>query len=246
MNPTAPTSSSFVDFLSRHSTLLIAIGIALLVIIALAIVIVILRRRRARGTASGPSASQRMESVWKPFYRSLPRHARHFPTVIVMGEAGAGKSRLIDTHVNWRGQSHQFLPGAAQGDLLQIYLGPDTIVHELSASLLHDTSAGARRALSRLWRRLGRGPAVVVVVVNAQDLAMPRPDALRSLAQLVRGKLRVIAARRPVELRICMTHLDQVPGYQELAYVLGARIRGLALDQVGQRTQRLGRRAELE
>jgi type VI secretion system protein ImpL len=240
MNPTVPTSSSFVDFLSRHSTLLIAVGIALLVIIAVAIVIVILRRRRARGTASGPSVSQRLESVWKPFYRSLPRHARHFPTVIVMGEAGAGKSRLIDTHVDWRGQSHQFLPGAAQGDLLQTYLGPDAIVHELSASLLHDTSAGARRALSRLWRRLGRGPAVVVVVVNAQDLAMPRPDALRSLAQLVRGKLRVIAARRPVELRICMTHLDQVPGYQELAYVLGARMRGLALDQIGQRTQSSG------
>lgn len=229
MNPAAPTS--FSAFLSEHRTLLIAIGITLLVLIALAIAIVLVRRRRARGTASsGPSLAERLERVWKPFYRSLPRHARHFPTVIVMGEAGAGKSRLIDTHVDWRGQSHQFLPGAAQGDLLQIYLGPDAIVHEVSASLLHDTSAGARRALSRLWRRLGRGPAVVVVVVNAQDLAMPRPDALRGLAQLVRGKLRVIAARRPVELRICLTHLDQVPGYQELAYVLGTRMRGLALD----------------
>lgn len=242
MNPTTPASSSFAAFVSDHRTLLIAIGIALLVIIALAIVVVLLRRRRAPGArASGPSLSERLERVWKPFYRSLPRHARHFPTVIVMGDAGAGKSRLIDTHVDWRGQSHQFLPGAAQGDLLQIYLGPDAIVHEVSASLLHDSSAGARRALSRLWRRLGRGPAVVVVVVNAQDLAVPRPDALRGLAQLVRGKLRVIAARRPVELRVCLTHLDQAPGYQELAYVLGARMRGLALDQAaGQGAQSPG------
>jgi type VI secretion system protein ImpL len=231
MTPTAPTSPAFVDFLVEHATLLIAIGVALLLVLAIVLVI-LWRRRRSRAAApSGPSLSQRLESVWQPFYRSLPRHARHFSTVVVVGEAGAGKSRLIDTHVDWRGQSHQFLPGAAQGELLQIYLGPDVIVHELSAALLRDTSAGARRALSKLWRRLGRGPAVVVVVINAHDLAVPRPDALRSLAQLVRGKLRLIAARRPVELRVCLTHLDQVVGYQELAHVLGAHTRGLTIDQ---------------
>ncbi|HWN71030.1 MAG TPA: ImcF-related family protein [Haliangium sp.] len=234
MPPTTSTSSSFVDFLSRHSTLLIAIGIGLLLVIAIVLVIS-WRRRRSRGAApSSPSLSQRLESVWQPFYRGLPRHARHFSTVIVVGEAGAGKSRLVDTHVDWRGQSHQFLPGAAQGELLQIYLGPDVIVHELSTTLLRDTSAGARRALSKLWRRLARGPAVVIVVVNAHDLAVPRPDALRSLAQLVRGKLRLIASRRPVELRVCLTHLDQMVGYQELAHVLGTHTRGLALDQAWQ------------
>jgi type VI secretion system protein ImpL len=231
MTTTAPTSSSFIDFLIRNSTLLIAIGVGLLLLTAI-VLLILWRRRRSRGAApAGPSLSRRLESVWQPFYRSLPRHARHFSTVVVVGEAGAGKSRLIDTHVDWRGQSHQFLPGAAQSELLQLYLGPDVIVHELSASLLRDTSAGARRALGKLWRRLGRGPAIVVVVLNAHDLAAPRPDALRSLAQLVRGKLRLIAARRPVELRVCLTHLDQVVGYQEVAHVLGSHTRGLAIDQ---------------
>lgn len=225
MKPAA-SPQTVLSFLQSHwPVLLLIAGIVILLAIAS---ILLVRRRRAR-PAAGPSISRRLEHLYKPFYRRLPRHARHFPTIIVMGEAGAGKSQLIDTHVDWRGQTHQYLPGAAQGDLVQLYLGPDAIVHELSAQLLHDTSAGARRALSKLWH-LGRGPAVVIIAVSAHDLAAPRPDALRGLAQLVRGKLRILAARRPVELRVCLTHLDQVPGYHDLAYNLGARLRGLALD----------------
>jgi hypothetical protein len=144
--------------------------------------------------------------------------------VIVMGDAGVGKSHLIDTRVHWRSQANQFFTSSVTSPQLQLYLGTGVVVHELSAPLLRDTRAATRRALVRLWRNAG--PSVtIIVVVDARALATTPPDTLRELAELVRGKIRALPARcRPgVAVRVCLSHMDQIEGYDELVAVVGAQ-----------------------
>src|SRR5262249_32136309 len=97
-------------------------------------------------------------------------------------------------------------------------------VHEISAPLLRDIRPSTRRALARMWRNLG--PSVtVVVVVDARTLPATPPDALRELAELVRGKIGALPARcrAGVSVRVCLSHMDQIEGYDELVAVIGAQ-----------------------
>ncbi|MEX1368555.1 MAG: hypothetical protein AB1Z98_35830 [Nannocystaceae bacterium] len=213
--------------------------IAAVVLVAVVVAVVLLvrwqRKRRAAGPKSaGPSIDRRLRSIWEPFYRRLPRRAQHYPSFIVVGEAGAGKSHLIGSRVDWRGQANQFNPSAYQSPLMQLYLGDDVVVHELSSPLLRDVSRGAKRALTRLWRNVGPS-ATMVVVVDARTLATT-PDAdLRALAQLVRGKIGLLPRRvgESIDVRVGLTFLDEVDGYDEFAAVMGTHQRGLPLDRLG-------------
>jgi len=206
----------------------ITVIVVAIMVVALALVIwLVVRWWRQRDAAPRPSPqpalARQLAEVWLPFYRDLPLRARHFPTVIVMGDAGAGKSHLIDARARWRSQANQFFPSAVDSPQLQLYLGSDVVVHELSAPLLRDIGRATRRALVRLWRRLG-ARAIVVLVVDARALSTTPPETLRELAELVRGKIGAFPARcrAAVEVRVCLSHMDQIEGYDELVTVLGA------------------------
>ncbi|HSS01559.1 MAG TPA: hypothetical protein VLM79_31085, partial [Kofleriaceae bacterium] len=205
----------------------IAVVVAIALVALVVVIWLVLRWRRERAAApprqSQPSLAGQLAGAWTWFYRALPPRARHFPTVIVMGDAGTGKSHVIDSRVDWRGQANQFLPSASDTPVLQLYLGRDVVVHELSVPLLRDITPAVRRALARLWRRIGPS-VVVVVVVDARAVATTPPNVLRELGQLVRGKIRALPARcrGRVEVRLCLTHLDQFPGYTDFVSVLGA------------------------
>ncbi|HWU88536.1 MAG TPA: type VI secretion protein IcmF/TssM N-terminal domain-containing protein [Kofleriaceae bacterium] len=196
------------------------------------------RRRDASPRAAGqPSLANQIATAWTRFYRDLPPRARHFPTVIVMGDAGSGKSHLIDARVDWRSQANQFFPSAVDNPVLQLYLGSSVVVHELSAPLLRDISRGTRRALARLWRYMGPS-ATVVVVVDARALSTTPSETLRELGQLVRGKIRAFPARcrSAVQVRVCLSHMDQIEGYDDFAAVVGAQHGAI---DVGPLTERL-------
>lgn len=218
----------------------IPILIVFLVLVVLAVAIwLFLRWRRRRAEApptADPGPERQLADAWRPFYRRLPDRARHFPTVIVMGAAAAGKTELINARIDWRGQVNQFFPSSVDNPHLQLYLGSGVIVHELSAPLLRDTRRATRRALVRLWRNLGPS-ATVVVVVDARTLATTPPDHLRELAELVRGKLGALPARcrRGVSVRVCLSHLDQIEGYDELVAVIGAQHGPLDVQALGDR-----------
>jgi type VI secretion system protein ImpL len=216
----------------------ILIVLVVLVVLAVAIwLIVRWRRRRAEAApTTDPGPDRQLAAAWRPFYRRLPARARHFPTVIVMGDAGAGKSQLINARLDWRGQANQFFPSSVDSPHLQLYLGSELIVHELAAPLLRDTHRRARRALVRLWRNLGPS-ATIVVVVDARTLATTPPDNLRELGELVRGKIGALPARcrAGVAVRVCLSHLDQLEGYDELAAVLGAHHGALDVRALGDR-----------
>ncbi len=214
---------SWFDRIPWPTVVLVVIALAIL---ALAIWLV-LRWRRGRAAApasSEPAMDRQLADVWRPFYRDVPARARHFPTVIVMGGAGVGKSHLIDARVGWRGQANQFFQSSVDKRDLQLYLGSGVVVHELSGPLLRDTRPATRRALVRLWRNLGPS-ATVVVVVDARALATTPPENLRELAELVRGKIGAlpVRCRTGVSVRVCLSHMDQIDGYDELVAVVGAQ-----------------------
>ncbi|MBJ6765249.1 hypothetical protein JGU66_31175 [Myxococcaceae bacterium JPH2] len=190
------------------------------------------RKRSSAGVSpSGgqrPLASGQLMRLRARFLKALPwryrASVRDFPTVVVLGPAGSGKSRLIDVEVDWKRQANQFLPSLTEDPLLQMYLGPDVVVHEVSAPVLEDGSRNARRALRKLWKasfgrqHLGR----VVVVLDVRWLADTSPDEVRRVTQLLRGKINLLAevCQASVDTRLCLTHMDTLEGFSDFAKLL--------------------------
>lgn len=191
---------------------LVVIGVLLVVVLVVAVVLLV-RRSRAGG-APAPSS---LVSVWEAFLAKIPRDARYFPIAVVFGDSLAGKTRLIASRVEWEGQDRQLLRSAPGNKRLPLYLGRGVLVQEISSEVLHEGPA----ELEALWAPLKDRTPVVVVVLDASKL--PTAEKLKSLGEVVRGKINVISAIRGarVEIRVCLSHLDQIEGYSELTALLG-------------------------
>ncbi|HEX8112385.1 MAG TPA: hypothetical protein VF516_31865, partial [Kofleriaceae bacterium] len=63
------------------------------------------------------------------------------------------------------------------------------------------------------------------------------PETLRELAELVRGKIGALPARcrAGVSVRVCLSHMDQIDGYDELVAVVGAQHGPLDVRALGDR-----------
>jgi hypothetical protein len=206
------------------ATMLPSLVIPLWVFAAVAIVgaiVVVIRRRRGQKKGeqriTSPNALRR---VWKAFLKNIPSEFRRsvlfFQPFVVMGEAGSGKSLLIGKYTDWKGQAAQFYPSYSVDPNLQIYLGSRALVQEIPATLLADTSPKARAALLRLWTPLfKKRQPIVVLTLSAAALKKATPEALRTTAQTVRGKINVLSrlVDKPVQVRVVLTHMDQVEGY---------------------------------
>jgi type VI secretion system protein ImpL len=186
------------------------------------------RKRKKRGvkaaSAPKPMERNRMLNIRNRFLAMQPWRKQaaisDLPTVVVLGPAGSGKTRLIELDVDWQRQASQFMPSCMDDPLLQIYLGPETVVHEVSAPLLEDGSKHALRALSRLWKAtFSRRQALVVVAIDAHWLTNTPADEVRRVAHLLRGKINLVseACQAPVETRLCMTHMDELEGFLDFA-----------------------------
>jgi hypothetical protein len=166
----------------------------------------------------------RLAKVWKGFLRGIPWNLRmtvkvyqHF---IVLGEPGSGKTGLIDRQTDWQGHARQFYPSYTKSPLLQIYLGSKVLVQEIPSDLLNDSTPEARRALVKLWRPLfRRKDPTIVIVINGSMFAERDRDSLKKEAQNVRGKINLLSRirRRPVKVRIALTHMDQYLGFSEFS-----------------------------
>ena len=200
---------------------------------------------RGRGSAapvaaSGPPPMQpgRLLQVRQAFLAGLPLVNRaavvDLPTVVVMGPAGGGKTQLIGLDVDWQRQARQYLPSHTADPLMQVYLGPDCVVQEVSAPLLEDESPQARTALRRLWARgfSHRQKGLAVIALDVRWLSDTPPDEQRRFAQLMRGKLNLMseACGGPVETRLCLTHMDGLEGFEDFARLLKAHGVPLAFD----------------
>ena len=114
--------------------------------------------------------------VWRGFISAIPRRLRanalSVPLSLVIGEAGSGKTGIIDRYADWQGQEFSFHPSFIDDPLLQIYLGSKALVLEFGATLLYDTSSAAYRAINKLWWHLPPSPQAVMVI-NAKYVVVP-------------------------------------------------------------------------
>ena len=188
------------------------------------------RKRKAKGsaaTAPKPMASGRLLEIrdrflWAQSWRKRTAIA-DLPTVVVLGPAGSGKTKMVELDVDWQRQASQFMPSVTDDPLLQMYLGPESVVHEVSAPLLEDASKQAHKALTRLWKdSVHRGQALVVVVLDVRWLSDTPPDEVRRMAYLIRGRINLLSevCKAPVEVRLCMTHMDTFVGFTDFARML--------------------------
>ncbi len=176
-----------------------------------------------RWVAARNRSKNRLVRIWKSFLKNIPRDFRRYIALyqpfVVFGESGSGKSSLIGRYTDWKGQAAQFYPSYNVDPSLQIYLGSRALVQEIPSTLLAETAPNARNALVRLWQPVfkTREP-IAVVTISAAALRKATPESLRTQAQVLRGKINVLAniANKAVQVRIVLTHMDQVEGY--LAY----------------------------
>ena len=158
--------------------------------------------------------------VWRSFVVEIPFRLRpkalSAPFSLVIGDAGSGKSSIIDRYADWKGQDFRFHPSAVDDSLLQIYLGAKSLVLEFGSSLLYDTSAAAYHALKKLWRRLPPRPQVVMVF-DANTFLSPQTELLRQSGHALFGKLKVFGELegKPLPLILALSHMEKVEGFVE-------------------------------
>jgi type VI secretion system protein ImpL len=189
-------------------------------------------RKRKAAAAAVPAkerkiASRSLVQAWKEFLRRIPREFRRavllYQPLVVFGEAGSGKSQLIEKYTDWRGQSYQLYPSYTENPDLQVYLGPHSVAHEIPSALLNDTSAEAKIALIRWGKTVFRKrPPIVILVLRGDTLASLSPESLKRQAQTLRGKINILSRlyRQPLIIRLVLTHMDRMDGYRELAKFL--------------------------
>lgn len=167
---------------------------------------------------------RQLRRSFRGFLARLPRVYRrsilNFEHFVVLGAASSGKSRLLDTQTDWLYRAKQVASDVTLDPELPTYLASGAIISELPARYLEDSSESCRRALDRLWRPLYRQRSpTVVVVVDVGWLVESTPDARRDLALSVRMKVNQLSQlrRRPIEVRLALTHLDEIPGFADAA-----------------------------
>lgn len=226
--PNGAESAEKVASFFSWTTVVVASIVLVVLLVAAGVVFYLRYRKKSPAQAAAKPATTakgELAELWKAFLAKLPEAARDYPVYVVLGEAGAGKSTLIESRVDWKGQAAQFLPSDGKNPQMQLYVGPDVLVQEISAPLLHDTSDEAKAALTELWELLGAQRPTVIAVLDATELVRGPPDAVKELAQLVRGKVNLLASVRSsaIRARLCLTHFDEIAGYTQVVSALGAR-----------------------
>lgn len=188
-------------------------------------------RARKRGEAAGPppraktkdetaARPYRLKQAWRRFLAQLPALVRrsilNFEHFVVLGAASSGKTHLVERHTDWRRQTRQFAANQSLDPDLQLYLTSSAVVMELPARILEDHGEKSRHALNGLWKAaFRRRSPIVLVTVDATRLLTEAPDEADDLAGALRSKINLLSMvrRRPVEVRVVLTHLDKIDGF---------------------------------
>jgi len=184
------------------------------------------------GALLGGRASEtgELDEIWHKFESQLPPPIRarllDVPTVILLGGPRAGKTALIDGYVDWSSMQGQFLPSLRDETLpLRISLGSRILVQELASSVLSSDAPATAQALTKLWQPLCRiQQPLVIMAIDVNRLSPQRmqdPAAAELLIQEARmlvGKVSLLSrlCRSQLKVRICLTHMDSVPGFAAL------------------------------
>lgn len=221
-----PTIAAAAAGMSPAVKVILIVFIALLVLVGFVSLVLFFRSRRKQKGEIGLRPN-RLRKIYQRFLRPLPWRARRalndYPWVVVLGDAGAGKTQLISSHVDWQGQLNQFFPSYTTDPLLQVYLGGRVVVQEVAAPLLADSSLAAQTALRNLWGPMcKRMPPTVLIVLSYRALRHSNLEQIQRHAQLLRGKINLLSELlgQPVRTRIALTFMDRQPGFSEFTRLL--------------------------
>lgn len=207
------------------------LGLSIVLVLLCVLTFLIWRRKHPKDNskpivlAEPLLASNRLSKIWRNFINSIPWRLRSdvlsVPLSLVIGEAGCGKTEIIDEYAEWHGQDFCFNPSAIGDPLLQIYQGSAALVLEFSSSLLYDTNRATYHAIRKLWRHLPTDPQAVVVI-DATTLLNPQPERLRLSGRALLGKLKVFSEleNKPLPLTLALTHMEDVHGFVEFCTFL--------------------------
>lgn len=165
--------------------------------------------------------------TWKKFIRQIPTESRSilksYPHFILMGNAKSGKTELIQGLIEQCQDLYPFETILTENPEMQFYLGPRQVIQEMSFSTLENRSIKARRQIIRLWKKLfaTQNPAIIITY----DCSSGAPSDLREINKLagwIAGKITLLSeiGKKPLKIRIALTHLDQIPGYLEFSRFL--------------------------
>lgn len=164
---------------------------------------------------------------WKKFVRQIPPESRSilksYQHFIVLGMQKSGKTELIQSLIDQSQDLYPFDTTYTEMPEAQFYIGPRQVIEEISFPTLENRSIKGRKQIIRLWKRLFSKTSPLVVV--AYDCGLEPTGDLKEqnkLAQLIAGKASLLAeiSKKPIKLRVALTHLDKVPGYLEFARFL--------------------------
>ncbi|MEO1334399.1 MAG: type VI secretion protein IcmF/TssM N-terminal domain-containing protein, partial [Myxococcota bacterium] len=233
-------------------------GVVLMLILAVTIAVVLWRwwlaKKRSADEAgtetspkpqvpAGPAAvpKDRFLKIWRRFTSELPSIVRRsiyqYQPMVVLGGLSAGKTALITRYTDWQRQVRYLVGSQLDDPDLQLYLGSRVLVLELPPSVLVGAGRGLRESLLALFRILfSRRTPIVVVALNPIELQQMTPDELRALADAVRGKINLLSfvRRKPIEVRLAVTHMDRISGFAELAEVVRQQSGSLELPMPAQ------------
>ncbi len=222
-------------FLDNWFFILLVVGSVLLLLLLAGIVYYLIKRGKEKAEESPTEPEKEtikpstLRNIWKSFLKEIPDDLRRrimvFDQFVVFGGWGAGKTLLIDNYTDWQGYSREFYPSYTANPLLQIYLGSKVLVQEIPASLACDTTNDVRKALLKLWKPLfkHRAPTVVVALSGAGfDDEENFAEYLTREAQYIRGKINLLSriSKRPVKVRVALTHMDLIEGCSEFSEFL--------------------------
>lgn len=164
---------------------------------------------------------------WRRFLRQIPPESRpavnSYQHFIVLGSTHSGKTDLINGLIEQSEDLYPFDTSYKQAPDIQFYLGPNQLIQEISFPSLEDRSIKTRRQTIRLWKKLyARRDPIVIITYNCFSKENQNLRELNRLAQLIAGKISLLSeiTKKPLKVRIALTHLDKMPGYLEFARFL--------------------------
>ncbi len=180
-----------------------------------------------------PKLFQRSDSsksfyyVWKKFLGQIPHESRStinsYQHFIVLGNVQSGKTDLIRGLIEQSQDLYPFDTSYTENQDIQFYLGPNQVIQEISFSSLEDKSIKGRRKTIKLWKKLYvRRDPIIIISYNCLSNEHNNLKDLNRLAQLIAGKISLLSeiTKKPLKVRIALTHLDKVPGYLDFARFL--------------------------
>jgi len=170
-------------------------------------------------------SSKSFYHAWKMFIGQIPRESRiiinSYQHFIVLGSSKSGKTELIRGLIEQSQDLYPFDTSYTAEQDIQFYLGPNQVIQEISFAALEDKSIYGRRKTIKLWKKLyvRRDP---IIIIAYDCLATQNLRDLNRLAQLIAGKASLLSEiiKKPLKVRIALTHLDRIPGYLEFARFL--------------------------